>query len=78
MTMIVNNSEQVLKIAGVEVGPREMAEVNAAAKDLKEHLFVRCGWVEVSGKPGRPAKPKAEESRAEESGTEGQEPEGGE
>jgi hypothetical protein len=76
MTMIVNNSERVLKIAGVEVGPREMAEVNASAKDLKEHLFVRCGWVEVSGKPGRPA--KAKESKAEESGTESQEPEGGE
>jgi len=73
MAMIVNNSERVLKIAGVEVGPREMAEVNESAKALKEHLFVRCGWVEVSGKSAQPQKAKPE-PQAEQS----EEPEGGE
>lgn len=67
MTMIVNNSNRTLKIAGVQVGPQELAQVDASAKSLKEHLFVRSGLIEVSG-GGKTAQPqKAEPEKAEES-----------
>ena len=64
MTMVVNNSPRTLKIAGHQLGPREMADVNMSQKDLRNHLFVRSGDLEVSGgaKPGPKAKAPEPES----------------
>lgn len=70
MTMIVNNSDQTLNLAGVQVGPRELADVNASAKSLREHLFVRSGLVEVSGgKPSQPQKAQKQEPESTEEGS---------
>ena len=59
MTMVLNNSNGTRKIGGQTIAPRSMADVNMSAKELRNHLFVRCGDLEVSGgsKPG--PKPKA-------------------
>lgn len=49
MAMVLNTSGRRLKLKGVSIGPREMADVPMAHRDLKEHLFVRSGALEVSG-----------------------------
>ena len=48
MAMIVNTSNCTLVIGGKTLPPRGMESVDLSAKQLKEHLFVRSGLVEVS------------------------------
>lgn len=50
MTMIVNVSKSTRHIGGKTLAPGEMADVNMPSGKLEDHLFVRCGDIEVSGR----------------------------
>lgn len=68
MAMVLNNSGQRLKIKGVSIGPREMANVDLSSSELRNHLFVRSGLLDVSkGTNGTTAgKRKAQEPESTE------------
>lgn len=58
MTMIVNVSKGTRHIGGKTLAPSEMADVNMPTAKLKDHLFVRCGDIEVSERSVAPGKGK--------------------
>lgn len=68
MAMVLNNSGRVLKVRGAEIHPREMADVPLSHSELRDHLFVRSGLLEVSGGRATSApkrKPKQDDSESE-------------
>lgn len=79
MTMIVNVSSGTRNLFGVQVGPGEMATVDADVSDLKKHLFVKCGDIEVPNSSApKASKSKGKQSKDEQPEQESTEGEGSE
>lgn len=80
MALLVNTQNQTLRIGGVTLPPLGMGHSEESASKLREHLFVRSGWVEMNDSSpqrgrGKRNKPAKQEDAPSADGTEGSEAE---
>lgn len=70
MTQVMNvTPRRPLGIGGEKIAPGQSADVNISASKLKDHPFVREGWLHVDkGAPKASASSKGDDSGSESSG----------